>query len=209
MNNIILNCQNLEFSYQDNGFKLDIKYLEIEKEKTLSIIGENGAGKTTLLKLMAFLEKPLKGIIHTQLHRREMTMVFQEPHLLNTTVERNIASGLIFRNFDKTNIKKKLEPYLEIFKLKDIRKKHAFCVSRGQAQRVALARALVLEPKLLLLDEPFSNIDFKDKDTLIDILKGTLITKHTTCVFVSQNLEEIKVLSDKKIILEKGKIIHD
>ncbi len=146
---------------------LDNVSLEIEKGEIFCIMGHSGAGKTTLLRILALLEKPDTGEYYfdeakvnwNDSLRKSVTMVFQIPVMFNTTVFKNIAYGLKIRGYPKDEIKKKVKEVLELVRLPGYEDRKAKYLSGGEKQRVAIARAIVLEPKLLLMDEPTANLD--------------------------------------------------
>jgi len=191
--------------------------LSIAKGEIIGILGESGSGKTTILRLIAGLEIPSRGSIridgrtivdeHTFLppERRGVGMVFQDyalfPHM---TVEANIKFGL--HRMDNERRNRRLEEVLRLVNLEDYKRRYPHELSGGQQQRVALARALAPEPSLLLLDEPFSNLDrdlqYRIREELKVILKGTGITS----IFVTHDREDSKALADRVVILRGGRI---
>ena len=146
-----------------------------------AIIGYSGAGKTTLLKLLAGLETPSSGIIQyrgTPLTRQsirnlrqEATMLFQDPVFFNQSVRDNIAYGLRRREVSKIEANRKTLQLLSTLGLEGFEKRKAASLSGGEQQRVALARALVLEPRVLLLDEPTSNLDPTNMRVILNLIK--------------------------------------
>lgn len=196
---------------------LSIPSFSIMEDEIVGIMGPNGAGKSTLLKLLSLLDTPSEGELYFKdtAHstqnipiemRRKFAIALQQSLLLNTTVYQNVALGLKIRKQPKKVIKEKVEHWLEKFNISHLAKKHAFHLSGGEAQRVNLARAMVLEPEVLFLDEPFSALDFPTKVQLLKELKEILKATHTTTVFVSHDLLEIKYLTDRLAILIDGEI---
>lgn len=195
----------------DLNFKKDI-----ELEKITALFGESGAGKTTLLKIIAGLIKPKLGRIEVDnelwfdsskgfdlpLQKRKIGFVFQDYALFpNMSVKENIAYA--------ANSKKKVEELLALMGLENLAKIYPKNLSGGQAQRVALARALAREPKILLLDEPLSALDFKMRAALQDELAKILHHFKITTLLVSHDLAEIYKLSHKILELKNGKIVKD
>ena len=145
---------------------LKIDSLNIEHGETLAVVGPNGAGKSTLLLALARLLKPSDGGVifnGSQVarlddleYRRKISFVFQDPLLLDMTVEQNIALGLKFRDTPKEEIHARVWKWIRQLGIETLAKRRASQLSGGEAQRVSLARAFVLEPELLLLDEPFA-----------------------------------------------------
>ncbi len=215
----LVSLRDIKFVYR-SGWGLNIERLDIEEGQILGIVGPNGAGKTTLLKLMGLLEKPREGEIMLwgqcanngtdKLRlRREISFVFQEPLLYNRSVYENVAIGLKIRGFHKKIIESKVNEWLDRFNIKNLAHRRPTELSGGQAQRVSLARALCLEPKLFLMDEPFSRLDTPTKEALITDLKG-LICNRCTAVFVTQDRNEALMFCNRLLVLEDGKVMqHD
>ncbi|MCJ7622431.1 MAG: energy-coupling factor ABC transporter ATP-binding protein, partial [Anaerolineaceae bacterium] len=148
---------------------LELEQLEVVSGEVLAVIGPNGAGKSTLLLSLSQLLKPVRGqfyfqgkqIVHrsAKAFRQHIALVLQEPLLLDATVFENVATGLRFRHLGRIEITKRVELWLERLGISHLRDSSAKMISGGEAQRVSLARALVLNPDILLLDEPFSALD--------------------------------------------------
>jgi tungstate transport system ATP-binding protein len=195
---------------------LEIDKLNIEVGKILALVGPNGAGKTTLLLVLARLLKPARGeILFNRMsiqgikpreYRRRIGLVMQEALLLNLSVSQNVALGLHFRGLPGHEIGKRVDEWLERLNITHLKNRSAAKLSGGEAQRVALARAFVLQPELLLLDEPFSALDKKTRPELIRDLKTLLPAMHTTTLFSTHEDREVNALADSKIELLDGKI---
>ena len=193
---------------------LCINSLDIQRGETLAVVGPNGAGKSTLLLALARLLKPVSGEIiydgkpSMQLdeleYRRRISFVFQSPLLLDMTVEQNIALGLKFRGIAKGEIRSQVEKWVKALGVESLSKRRAGQLSGGEAQRVSLARAFVLEPELLLLDEPFSSLDPPTRTKLIQDLSAILKEDHRTAVFVTHNLNEAAKLSHRIAVIVNG-----
>ncbi|MCR2111943.1 ABC transporter ATP-binding protein [Campylobacter upsaliensis] len=181
-----------------------------------AIFGESGAGKTTLLRILAGLITPQKGFIRVgdeiwldlkkginlSPQKRSLGFVFQDYALFpNMSVRENLAYA--------TRNQRKIDELLELISLKELANSRPKELSGGQAQRVALARALVKEPKILLLDEPLSALDFKMRSHLQEELLKILKHFKTTALLVSHDLAEIYRLSARVLQLSGGKIIKD
>ncbi|RSN77695.1 MAG: ABC transporter ATP-binding protein, partial [Thermoproteota archaeon] len=196
---------------------VDNASLRVEHGEFFSVLGPSGCGKTTLLRLISGLEFPDSGRIYfdgrdvTDLpsFKRETGMVFQNyalwPHM---TVFENIAYGLKIRKYDKNRIKEKVKEVLKLVKLEGMEERYPTQLSGGQQQRVALARALVIEPKILLLDEPLSNLDAKLRVEMREEIKR--IQKHLglTAIYVTHDQEEAMVISDRIAVMNSGRIIQ-
>ena len=193
---------------------LNVDFLDIERGETLAVVGPNGAGKSTLLLALAHLVKPAYGeIIYEgkslrQLneleYRQKIAFVFQAPLLMDMSVEQNIGLGLKFRGVSKEEIQVRVERWLEQLSIESLSMRRAGQLSGGEAQRVSLARAFVLEPELLLLDEPFAALDPPTHAKLLNDLSGILEQNHRTAVFVTHNLNEATTLSDRIAVIVGG-----
>ena len=197
---------------------LRVERLEVRPGEILAIMGPSGAGKTTLLRLLNFLESPSGGTIkfqgltfdgsnHPPLPlRRHITMVFQRPVLLSATVRENVAYGLKLRGDRRAD--GRVDGILEWMGLKDLASVPVQTLSGGEYQRVALARAMVIEPEVLLLDEPTANLDPYNV-ALIEGLIGEIREKRgTTIVLVTHNVFQARRLSDRVAFLLSGRIVE-
>jgi ABC-type Fe3+/spermidine/putrescine transport system ATPase subunit len=187
----------------------------------LSVLGPSGCGKTTLLRCIAGLEVPDEGSIYiddklqTSIsegilvppYARELGFVFQSyalwPHM---TVYKNVAFGLKLRKFPESEIRKKVESALDLVGLPNLGQRYPSQLSGGQQQRVALARSLALEPRLILLDEPLSNLDAKLREEMRVELKKLIKRVGISALYVTHDQEEAFVISDRVIVMDKGKI---
>jgi len=184
-----------------------------------AIIGPNGSGKSTLLRLCNLLEPPTRGELRFRDHRgalapdlalrRRMTLVFQRPCLLNTTVYKNVACGLIIRGMEKGEIRRRVQAALELVEMADFREHHGRTLSGGESQRVALARALVIEPELLLLDEPTSNLDPHSVRIMEGAIRKLRQAGRTTVLLVTHNLFQAQRLADRVVFLYDGCIVEE
>ncbi len=209
----LLEIRNLRVR-RDNRLVLVIDQLSIERNKVLALVGPNGAGKSTLLLVLAGLLKPEKGeilmngklreYIRSHEYRRHIGMVMQEPLLLNMSVAHNVAIGLRFRHLPESETSCRVDEWLERLKIFHLKNRPAVKLSGGETQRVALARALVLQPDLLLLDEPFNSLDKKTHTELIHDLKSLLPKSGATTVFCTHDDREVELLADTKIELVDG-----
>jgi len=207
--------KDIRVSYDNNTDILKDLNLSIEKGELVSLLGPSGCGKTTTLRVIAGLIEPNDGefLVDSQnltkvpVHKREFGMVFQSyalfPHL---TIKENVAFGLKLRKEQKNTIDKKVTDILAITGLEELADRYPKQLSGGQRQRVALARALVIEPKLLLLDEPLSNLDAKLRVTMRIEIKRIQSQLGITSVFVTHDQEECFSISDKVAVMNKGVI---
>ncbi len=196
---------------------LDKINLSIAEGEALGIVGESGAGKTTLLKLLAGLDIPTVGAltwrgrrVNSQVAselRREATMIFQQPLFIRGTVFENVAYGLRLRGTSEEDISRRVSETLAKVRLPGFEVRDARRLSGGEQQRVALARALVLEPKVLLLDEPTANLDSANASVISDIISGEAGVR---CVVVaSHDLARVGSLAERVIQLEAGRIVAE
>ena len=202
---------------QRNGLDvLSFDSLHIERGETLTVVGPNGAGKSTLLLALARLLKPSRGEIiydgkslkqwNELDYRRRISFVFQSPLLMDMTVEQNIALGLKFRGTSKEERQSRAQKWMKQLGVELLAKRRAGQLSGGEAQRVSLARAFVLEPELLLLDEPFGALDPPTRSKLMEDLATLLKEDQRTAVFVTHNLNEAAKLSHRIAVIVGGKL---
>jgi len=195
---------------------LKIKSLEIERGETLAIVGPNGAGKSTLLLALAHLIKPARGQIifngspisqmNDLEYRRKISFVFQDPLLMDMTVEQNIALGLKFRGTDRDEIHARVNKWSKAMGVESLLGRRAGQLSGGEAQRVSLARAFVLDPELLLMDEPFSAVDPPTRAQLLKDLSTLLSQDHRTTIFVTHNLKEAAQVGNRVAVIVNGEL---
>ncbi|MDR3427673.1 MULTISPECIES: sulfate/molybdate ABC transporter ATP-binding protein [Silvimonas] len=202
-----------------NFTALDNINLEVKTGELLALLGPSGCGKTTLLRIIAGLEVPDEGqiLFHgedtTEKHVRERNVgfVFQHYALFrHMTVFENVAFGLRVRKKDTrpsdAEIKRKVHDLLQLVQLDWLADRYPAQLSGGQRQRIALARALAVEPKVLLLDEPFGALDTKVRKELRRWLRRLHDEMHITSVFVTHDQEEALEVADRVVVMNKGKI---
>ena len=187
--------------------------LEIEPGSFVTLLGPSGCGKTTTLRMIAGFESPDEGEIYLggeainalTPNKRDTAMVFQSYALLpHYNIFDNVAYGLKLRKMDKATIKEKVTNILKLVGLEGMEARMTNQLSGGQQQRVALARALVLEPGVLLFDEPLSNLDAKLRVTMRTEIRRIQQEAGITAIYVTHDQSEAMALSDKIIIMEKG-----
>jgi molybdopterin-binding protein len=195
---------------------LDVPALEVLAGEILAIIGPNGAGKSTLLRILGLLERPDEGDVlvggravdarDALAERRRMATVFQEPLLADASVADNAAMGLRFRGTGAAEAARRARRWLERLGVAALESRAARTLSGGEAQRVALARALVLEPEVLLLDEPFAGLDAPTRAALVSDLGAILRAERVTTVLVTHERGEAQALADRVGVLMAGRL---
>lgn len=189
--------------------------ISIKKGEFISFLGPSGCGKTTLLRVIAGLEELnsgsifLKGKDISKLHpsKRNFSIVFQSYALFpNMTIRENVAYGLKNKKIAKDIIDKKVKNALDMVGLFSISEKYPSEISGGQQQRVAIARAIVLEPDILLLDEPLSALDAKVREKLRNDIKALQNRLKLTTIMVTHDQEEALSMSDKIMVMRAGEV---
>ena len=214
-----LEIKDVSFAYPATRFGaapvswiLDGFSLTMEAGERLGIAGPSGRGKSTLLRIIAGLERPQKGGIsidgrlvagpgvHVPPEERRVGMVFQDyglfPHM---TVADNIAYGLFRQSRDER--RRQVEAMLELTRMGELRRRYPYELSGGQQQRVAMARALAPKPKLLLLDEPLSNLDAELKAGILGELRELMARTGATCLFVSHDLSDLEAVCHRLVCM--------
>jgi len=194
---------------------LDNVSLDIGDGELFTLLGPSGCGKTTLLRIIAGLEFPDSGkivfgdrdVTYLKASRRNTAMVFQNyalwPHM---TVYENVAFGLEIRKYPKDEIRRRVHDILRLVKLEGMEKRFPGQLSGGQQQRVALARALVVEPDVLLLDEPLSNLDAKLRVEMREEVRRIQRETGITTIYVTHDQEEALTISDRIAVMNKGRV---
>lgn len=191
--------------------------LKVNEGEMVALVGPSGSGKTTLLNIIAGLLVPERGdvymdgqlVSHLKAKDRGAVLVFQDyllfPHL---DVQANVEFGLKMRGLKKSLRKAKADALIELVQLGDHRHKMPAQLSGGQQQRVAIARALAIEPKVLLLDEPFSNLDQSLKITMRMFIRDLQKRLNLTCLMVTHDIEDAFMTTDKIAVLFDGEILQ-
>ena len=194
---------------------LDRLSLEIASGELAALLGPSGCGKTTTMKMIAGLLEPTEGdvqfdgrsILHEKPEKRGVVMVFQNYLLFPyMNVAENIGFGLKMRKVNKLEINRRVGEMLDLVKLPDLGGRRPSELSGGQQQRVALARALIVEPEVLLLDEPLSNLDAHLRFEMRDLIRGLQQELGITTIFVTHDQEEAVVLADRVALILDGKL---
>jgi putative spermidine/putrescine transport system ATP-binding protein/spermidine/putrescine transport system ATP-binding protein len=186
---------------------------DIEEGSLVTLLGPSGCGKTTLLRMVAGLEEPTEGDIFikgirindTPIHKRNLGMIFQNYALFpHKTIFENVAFGLKYRDVSKEEVNKKVTRALEMVRLPGVENRMPSQLSGGQQQRIAMARAIVIEPDVLLMDEPLSALDENLREEMrreVDNLQQML---GVTTIFVTHDQREALSMSDKILVMKDG-----
>lgn len=215
-----LEVKGLSKRYSDSWALHNID-LQVKKGEVFGIIGSSGAGKTTLLRIIATLEKPSKGTIRfdgielnglsdkeTLLIRRRMGIVFQNPIVFKRSVYENVAYGLRIRGITEDLINIKVKKALQLIGLLRLGERRATTLSGGEAQRLALVRTTVVEPELLLLDEPTANLDPANVALMEHAISETVKNQETTVIMATHNMFQAERLADRVAFLLNGELIE-
>lgn len=198
---------------------LHVDTLDIVEGEILALIGPSGAGKSTLLRHLNFLEEPasghltfegskFNGVTPPLEQRRKVTTVFQQPALLNRSVAANVAYGLKLRGRNGKSVEQAVAQALEQVGLEHLGNANARTLSGGEAQRVALARALVIEPSVLLLDEPTANLDPYNIKLIEQIVTDVNRQKGVTVALVTHNIFQAKRLAHRTALILDGRVVE-
>lgn len=209
---MFLELINITKQYNDKTILKDVSF-SVDSQSTLSILGKSGCGKSTLLKIIAGLESVSNGsinlnssnITNSSPNNRNIVYLFQEallfPHL---NVYENIAFGLHLRKVPSELIKVKVAEMLYNLELVNEAKKNTSELSGGQKQRVAFGRALIINPPLLLLDEPFSSLDNEVRSNMQQLFKKMAAQYKCTAIFVTHDIKEALIMGDNIAYMENG-----
>ncbi|MCH1981351.1 ABC transporter ATP-binding protein [Ruminococcus sp. OA3] len=218
-NGVILKNITKKFVSHDNNQEfftaVDNVDLEIKDGEMVTLLGPSGCGKTTTLRMISGFEIPTSGeifigdrpVANVPPNKRDISMVFQSyalfPHM---KVYNNICYGLKVKKVPKTEIARRMEKILDLMQIKELADRYPNQLSGGQQQRVALARAVVIEPSVLLFDEPLSNLDAKLRETMRDELRAIQKRLGITSLYVTHDQAEAMAISDKVVIMKDGVI---
>ncbi len=210
----VISLKNIRIAQGDN-FNLTIDTLDLQPGLIYALTGPNGSGKSTLLRIMALLTKPQAGTVelagselnNLALQRHRVTLVDQSPYLLKGTVADNLAYGLKLRGVGSKERISHIMSILSKVGLEGFEQRQAKELSGGEVQRVALARALVLNPELLLLDEPTANIDSKSLQAYESLIRG-LTEYGMTIVFSTHDPSQATRLGEEVLSIENSRLFH-
>jgi NitT/TauT family transport system ATP-binding protein len=213
-----INIQELSHRYSSRSpVTFDKVNLEGRPGEVLAIIGRSGCGKSTLLHILAGLLRPSSGKVRlddvvVEKPSPRWVMMFQAPHLFPwMRVEQNVGTGLRFAGWKEAKIRERVAEALELVDLQDYADNNVQDLSGGQQQRVALARSLVMEPELLLLDEPFSALDAFTRASLQRDVRSIAKRLGFNVVIVTHDIDEAVLMADRAVIMagSPGKIVHE
>jgi tungstate transport system ATP-binding protein len=215
---IMIRAENLHLAMNGRDI-FHIADVTLYKGEVLALVGPNGAGKSSLLLTLALLKAPTGGAIridgeianngNTLRLRRRMAVVFQEPLLLDLSVQQNIMAPLRIRGVPRREAAERTTRWLEQFGIDRLARRPARCLSGGEAQRASLARAFALEPEILFLDEPFAALDYPTRKALLNELGGLLEDMNITTLFVTHDYGEIPYLAKRVAVLHEGRIFKE
>jgi tungstate transport system ATP-binding protein len=210
----VYQIQNLRQVYAGRTV-LDVELMSVRAGEVLALVGPSGAGKSTLLRLLNFVETPSAGRLFFDGkpvgpavgldERRQVTTVFQRPVVLHGSVRDNVSYGLRLRGLPADGA---VDAMIERVGLTDLARHAARALSGGEMQRVALARALVVQPRVLLLDEPTANLDPYNVTLIENIVRETNSEQGTTIVLVTHNVFQARRLAQRTGLLLGGKLIE-
>lgn len=208
----------------DGQVILDIPTFTVEASGILAILGPNGAGKSTLLRVLAGLSRPPLGTLSffggssgdeeyvgdaaVRAIRLRTAFVFQNPYLWTGSVRRNLELGLRFRRLDAVEIARRVDAIVEQLSLGPVLERDVGALSGGEAQRVALARALVLDPEILFLDEPSSNLDAEAHAALREDLDRVARARARSIVLATHDRPDAFYLADRIAVLREGRVVQ-
>jgi len=203
-------------SKQFGSFRaVDDVSLQIKTGSLVALLGPSGSGKSTLLRMIAGLENPDAGQIYLigedatyrPVQERQIGFVFQHYALFkHLTIRQNVSFALDIRKVQKSKIQQRVEELLELVQLQGLGDRYPSQLSGGQRQRVALARALAVQPKVLLLDEPFGALDAKVRKELRTWLRNLHDEVNVTTVFVTHDQEEAMEVADQLVVMNRGQV---
>ena len=217
----IYQLNNIGFYYGDTScvdFSLSDVNIEIKKSHLVAIVGPNGSGKTSLLNILAFLERPKVGVLiynekkleknNSEHFRKAVGYVQQSPYLLRGSVFKNLELGLKLKNTDKESRIKKVNEIMQLLAISHLSDRSARSLSGGEAQKVAIGQVLVLEPDVLILDEPFTHLD---KESIHELEQLVLTLKNDlkkTVIFTTHDQIQAQWLADDIYSVINGKVFE-
>ena len=209
MSDVVLAARDLvvERRSRRGAFRLTVEALEIHAGESLVVLGPNGAGKSTLLRALAGLTRPAAGRIE-QSTAGSVTLVFQSPTPLAGSVLHNVRAALLGRGLPRAERRRRALAALERFEVAHLAERRAATLSGGELRRLALARAFVLEPAVLLLDEPFDALDTAGQAALSLDLRRVIEQTGVAVAMVSHDLRRALLLADRVAVLQRGELVQ-
>jgi cobalt/nickel transport system ATP-binding protein len=220
---MLFKIENLTHEYSDGTFALDNVSLSFDKAERIALLGTNGSGKTTLLNHLNGILKPTSGRIHfdgnplkydakslLQLRKR-VGFVFQDPNdqLFAPTVKQDVAFGPLNIGHPSEQVKKVVDEALETVGMLDFKEKPPHFLSLGQKKRVALAGVLAMEPEVIIMDEPTSNLDPRATSDILHLLLRLNKEKGITLLLATHDVDMVPLFANKLYILSKGKLVSE
>jgi ABC-type sulfate/molybdate transport systems ATPase subunit len=207
MNAVALDARDLTVRRGDEsgGFELRVDELALSSGEVLAVLGPNGAGKSTLLRALAGLEQPTCGKIDRRADG-PVTMVFQRPIVFAGSVEHNLHAALLGLRLSRGEAAERSRESLERFGIARFAKRRAATLSGGETRRLALARAFALRPAVLLLDEPFDDLDAAGQESLSLDLRRAIVETRVAVAVVTHDLRRALLLADRVAVLRGGRL---
>jgi len=217
----IIRFENVSFQYPDRNFKMHNLSIEIPPGRKYAICGQNGSGKTTLLRLLMGLETADKGTITIdgtlmdkkglKFIRQKLGFVFQNPdsQVFSASVFEDVAFGPRNMGFSDEEIQNLVQESLEKVNMQDYSDRSPYLLSFGQKKRIAIAGVLAMDPSIIVLDEPFSNLDFPSRTSLMQLLDQEVREKKKTIIFATHSRKFICEWSDYAFLLNEGDILFE
>jgi len=212
----LISATSLEKRYGGQS-ALSVERIELRKGELLAVLGPNGAGKSTLLRLLSMLERPTTGTVAFEGRsgakgesalRAASAVVFQRPHFWRESVAYNVGLGLKFRGVPRAEAARRVAATCAELGIGDLLLKPVMSLSGGEAQRVALARALVVEPRILFLDEPTANLDSAARMDLRTDLEGVVRKRTSSVLLNTHDRNEAFYLADRVAVLSRGRLVQ-
>jgi len=212
----MIKVENINKNFGGNTVLKNVSF-ELQPNTVLSLLGKSGCGKTTLLKILAGLLQPDNGVFElyeqdvfsVAPQQRGIVYLSQEPLLFShLNVFENLAYGLRIRKIEKTLLKTQVEELAEKLKLQDQLNKNTEQLSGGQKQRVSFGRALIINPKIMLLDEPFGSLDANTRVEMQELFLHVKQTINMTALFVTHDLKEALLMGNQMAVMNEGSLLQ-
>ena len=212
----LIELENVSYKYPNGTVGIKNVSLKISRGESIAFLGPNGAGKTTLLTIIAGLIKPNRGkvsyyfsddgknVSNKQDIRKKIGIVFQDPDpaLLSNTVFDEIAFGPLHLKWEKKKVIERVNEIISLMNLEKIKDKHPFHISEGEKKKVLLAAVLVMDPEVIIFDEPLMNLDQETKNWFLSVIKS-LRDVGKTLIFATHNIDIVPYIADKIYLINK------